>query len=946
MGVKKCMRIVVMLTTIFFIAWLSSENVFAKSNGVEKYKKDYLSRVYDSEDGLEGTTANCICSDENGFLWIGGYTGLYRYDGTELKKYLLGGRAIPVNDIVVDHNGNLWIGTNGSGLYFFDGKDSTEFELDDTNRGSGVINRLYYDKDGIIWAGTKAGLFSIDISQDEKAVKEYKRFSNELIRDIGELESGQKIIILKGGETFLLDGDDALQISLDEDVSSRCCYGTKDGDFYIGTTGNILLKLSENGEILSEIDGGELSSFNQIYEVSDGEYWVCSDTGIGVLKDDEIYNVKAELNESIEQGCQDFQGNFWFVSSGQGILQLYQNYFSDLGSYWDIKQSINSIQPYNGKIYVGCNDGLYCFEGENRVTDELTESCKDFRIRQIYEDNNGNLWIATHQHGIWKMDADGNVTSYTLENSGFATDKARCISQKADGQMMIGTEEGLYLMDTDGGVYRTTLNATLNSTRILDAKEDREGRIYVATDGYGIYEICDNQIRNIYSKRQGLLSDVVMKVVPSDSINGVWAVTGEGICFIDEDGNISSAAGIPVANCLDLILCDDGNVVVLAGNGLFVIKEKDLLKDNASYIQYSKSDGLPVDFTANARNIIYDNTLYMCGTTGAVSMDIGFEQEKKPVRLYIESIMEDGKAIDSDSDIVFSADTHRININIQMINFVHRNVYATYFLKGTDTKKTFVNEEDLSEISYTNLKGGSYTYQYKLYDADTDECLAVMSVSFAKDYKYLEQFRVRVLIILLAVCGMIFLMTFMTNMHEKQMKRRYYMEFLEEKEQAMAELAYKDLVTGVYNRNYFEQEKYNIDLSKMYALVSVSINYVDFFKGRYGVFETDKILRTGVEVIRQCSDEDLKICRVSDNIFYFWFMQPVKLEKYIYDIKEKFSNKGEKRDIPYSFSVGAIYNNTVGKEKIEELIDRCDKMRLLDEKHAATKFIESRVNVL
>ena len=75
-------------------------------------------------------------------------------------------------------------------------------------------------------------------------------------------------------------------------------------------------------------------------------------------------------------------------------------------------------------------------------------------------------------------------------------------------------------------------------------------------------------------------------------------------------------------------------------------------------------------------------------------------------------------------------------------------------------------------------------------------------------------------------------------------------------------------------------------------------------------------------------------------------MQPVKLEKYIYDIKENFKNKSDNSDIPYSFSVGAIYNNTVGKEKIEELIDRCDKMRLLDEKHAATKFIESRVNVL
>ncbi|WP_448782038.1 hypothetical protein [Blautia sp.] len=51
-------------------------------------------------------------------------------------------------------------------------------------------------------------------------------------------------------------------------------------------------------------------------------------------------------------------------------------------------------------------------------------------------------------------------------------------------------------------------------------------------------------------------------------------------------------------------------------------------------------------------------------------------------------------------------------------------------------------------------------------------------------------------------------------------------------------------------------------------------------------------------------------------------------------------------NIPYSFSVGAIYNNTVGKENIDELIDRCGKMRLLDEKHAEAKFVEGKMKLL
>ena len=84
------------------------------------------------------------------------------------------------------------------------------------------------------------------------------------------------------------------------------------------------------------------------------------------------------------------------------------------------------------------------------------------------------------------MDTEGHISSYTTENSGLETDKIRCIWQKNNGEILIGTEEGLYLMDTDGNIYRNTSNTILKTTRILDVKETGTGSIYVSTDGYGI----------------------------------------------------------------------------------------------------------------------------------------------------------------------------------------------------------------------------------------------------------------------------------------------------------------------------------------------------------------------------------------------------------------------------------------------------------------------------
>ena len=95
---------------------------------------------------------------------------------------------------------------------------------------------------------------------------------------------------------------------------------------------------------------------------------------------------------------------------------------------------------------------------------------------------------------------------------------------------------------------------------------------------------------------------------------------------------------------------------------------------------------------------------------------------------------------------------------------------------------------------------------------------------------------------------------------------------------------------------------------KIYAFLSVSINHIEYFKGKYGILYTENILRKGVQILQESAKEDVKICRVSENIFCFWLMEPAELELYIQQLKEAFRKKGEEENLPFSFSIGAIYN--------------------------------------
>ncbi len=405
--------------------------------------------------------------------------------------------------------------------------------------------------------------------------------------------------------------------------------------------------------------------------------------------------------------------------------------------------------------------------------------------------------------------------------------------------------------------------------------------------------------------------------------------------------------GIPVSNSLDMILTEDGNAVVLAGNGFFEIKEEDLLKENARYFYLSKRNGLPIDFTANARNSLQNNILYMCGTTGAAAIHVNSEIIETPIRLYINALEEDGEAVAIDqTPVTISAEAKKVSIDVRAINYIDRNFYAVYCLEGVDDEEVLADDLKVAKVSYTNLKGGTYTYTYKIYDENAKDALEELRLCFHKNYKFIEQVEVRILLTLLGFGAFVLITIYLVYIRDKNLKKQYHLEYLRKKEQEITALTYKDLVTGVFNRNLFENEKNKIDMKKLYALVSVSVDHAEYFKRKYGVFFTDEIYRKGVMIIRKHTKERVDIYRVSENSFYFWFMEPVQLEDYIYDLKNAFQEEGVKVNLPLSFSVGGIYNNAMGKENINELIERCDRMRCLDEKHAEAKFIESKVKML
>ncbi len=128
-------------------------------------------------------------------------------------------------------------------------------------------------------------------------------------------------------------------------------------------------------------------------------------------------------------------------------------------------------------------------KGGKRNTDPTTLS--DDRIRALYEDHSGILWIGT-RGGLNRLDrATRQIVRYThdpSDPSSLSDNHVYAIHQDAGGNLWVGTDGGLNRLERGSGSFARYANdpllpSSLSDNRVRAILEDRDGRLWIATDG-------------------------------------------------------------------------------------------------------------------------------------------------------------------------------------------------------------------------------------------------------------------------------------------------------------------------------------------------------------------------------------------------------------------------------------------------------------------------------
>ncbi|MBR1736510.1 MAG: HD domain-containing protein [Firmicutes bacterium] len=707
----------VFLTVFLSVCLFSVKNsslVYADDN-IQKFES-FTQTIYNGKNGLSCAEVTDIAHTNDGMMWVGTYGGLYKYDGRDFKPISNYSSVRNVRCLYSDIEGRLWIGTNDSGFSIA----INENIVNTVNRSDGLpsnaVRCIKGSDDGKCYVATTDGLSVYTLRHGLHKIKTFDNIRSA--RSIATDNKGNYAVIDKDGVFYYITEEEIKDTKIPSDNESyKAAEFDSDGNLYVASSeDNIFLYKDSSFE--KKYQCKDLKNINSLkyYEKND-VIFVCADNGAAYIESDgkcTILKMK-EFDNSIEHAGIDYQGNIWFSSSRLGLISLSDTGIADIYKACNVESKVvNTVKKRGNYLYCGTDSGLDIIDTEQKkeVENELSSILDGIRIRCIFEDSQNDLWICSYGKGAVRVKEDGSFEIYD-KSKGMFSDNVRVAEETSDHKIIIAGK-GLSFIDPDGNV--TTFSETDNFAEILCVKEFADGNILAGTDGSGIAVIKDGSVERYITSDDGLSSDIVMNISKSANIDIYYAVTSNCICMIDYGYDITPLENFPYYNNYNVWPYENGTLLVPGSSGIYVVNESELLSgdDDLSYDLINYETGLTSALTANSWNYLDDNGIfYAAASKGVEYINIGkYALNNNSYRMRVTSISLDNVPyqIERGVPFVIPRDVNKISITPEIINFMPKTPYVRYHLMGFDNTAVDVPLSKLTDITYTNIPSGEYTF--------------------------------------------------------------------------------------------------------------------------------------------------------------------------------------------------------------------------------------------
>ncbi len=730
---------------------------------VAVHAKTYNFTRIANNNGLSENCVKSVVQDSWGFLWFGTKNGLNRYDGNSIKRYDVddlekGMGNHNISALYEDRDKRIWVGTD-KGVYIYDPYTETFAHFDaKTEKGEGVSNwvsQIAGDKHGNIWVvAPNQGAFRYHVKSGKMRL-----FRTAKKNDGSQMDNTQSMLVRKNGEVwFGTNGAGMYQYNPRTDALRQVVAGRNGsslagkniyalceyGDWIIvGEHEGMLMKYNpESGELHAVDVPGVHYKIIRALAADGDELFVGTQDGLFVINGKEGTHTQIRENGIVPNGLSDNMIYSLYIDKDKGLWigtmmsgvcymprrgMLFYTYLpmgtpNSLGS----KRVREMQRDGNGNIWIANEEGgLNVFHPRTQTFETIpTTIYKGGSNRLALMVDGGEVWSGIFKNGLDIINVSTRAIShFTPDELGLKNEgSVYALLKDSRGNVWLGTGSGFFLKSEGMRFSKIT---TIPDIFVQDIAEDKNGEIWIATMGTGVFRLNPKTWRSTnYVAKEGELSSNGVSSITEDHKGNLWFSTDRGgICMYDLKARRWAAYSVK--------------------DGLPDDVAYKILEDKRHCLWFGTNQGLVQFDPANKNVRVYLNTggywgnqfnyksavatreghFIFGGTNGIVECDPALAGTGKGRKVYITNVRlnrkemrpEAGGALTTNilhsPKITLPYDLTELSVDVSMLDYsgAESDSYE-YMLVGQGDSWTSLNGHT---ITYTRLPPGSYTLRVR-----------------------------------------------------------------------------------------------------------------------------------------------------------------------------------------------------------------------------------------
>lgn len=572
----------------------------------QSHPAQYIVQHWGTEQGLPQNSVTAMLQDRRGYLWMGTFGGLARFDSVKFRIFstadtpgFSSGRILSLYE---PSPGELLVGTLDGGLIRLQGDTAKTYRESD-GLPSSFVRSISGDADGNVWVNTSRGVARFANAKLERYASHRGRAVSEFYLQARDgsmwFQSGTDVVRFAADgsiATSAVNKSDGLLVRESDDGSVWIAFNDRPRlvRYHKGNFSEVLLPPTGRGDFAGgHPKQGVLAMTND----TDGQLLFLTPGGIarlvgGRLLVSERLTLPVTVRDppKVRTLLVDREGNRWVGSDGMGLFRFRRAPLTAYAKEEGLTDSSFSavFQDRQGRVWLG-GESTYWFDGRSFHLSPGLES-----IRAIAQTREGDLWFGGYsglhrlRSGVishFKVDAPAVRVVYqdrrgalwigagAEERPGglyrFRDERLEPVPGISDArQILEDRQDGLWVGGI-GGVFRARDGRTFQKQDlpgyIADMHEDSTGTMWFAGYGPGLLRWRDGRLKTI-TTRNGLPSNMLLGI-REDGKGRLWLSTNQNIyrlnldelnAFADEKGSSISYVSYGLAEGMRSSECNGG----------------------------------------------------------------------------------------------------------------------------------------------------------------------------------------------------------------------------------------------------------------------------------------------------------------------------------------------------------------------------------------------------